>query len=86
METRVLKITSKPTTKEAMQWLGNNYDSIKKWVGNENTHRLGVDIEVWNTEDKQWLTVPQFHFIIKGLKGEFYPCSDDVIHKSYTIE
>lgn len=40
-------------------------------------------IRIFNTEEQQWINCPPGHWVIKGVNGEFYPCSDDVFRQTY---
>lgn len=78
-----------PVTIEAIQWTGVNYEEIREWawVG-PDTEVARLDTEetklmVWNGEEVQWINCPLGHWVIKGIKGEFYPCSDEVFQRTY---
>lgn len=51
------------------------------------TYMLFVDpdivAEVWDELHSTWVGVKKDQWIIKGLKGEFYPCDADVFEQSY---
>jgi len=42
-----------------------------------------MTLRVWNAEERQHIRVPTGHWVIKGLKGEMYPCSEEVFERSY---
>lgn len=43
-------------------------------------------VQVYNFLEDQWLNVPDGHWVIQGLKGEFYPCEAEVFESSYDPE
>lgn len=88
------KYTTKPFTIEAVQWKGWNVSEIKAFVGkNDNDEDAfllpdeiaGVwdDPHVWDYLQKTWVAVNDNDYIIKGMKGEFYPCDADVFEAKY---
>lgn len=52
------------------------------------TYMLFVDpeivAEVWDKLHATWVGVKKDQWIIRGLKGEFYPCDPDVFKASYS--
>lgn len=82
-----MKYRKKPVEIEAIQWTGDNYDEICKFVGKplafsamprDNSHpRMEID----TLEGKMTATVNDY--IIKGVKGEFYPCKPDIFLQTY---
>lgn len=82
----------KPIVIQAQQWLGGDYEWLNKTCGHNwgradaKDYRGDVDDEqvvVYNTEEKCWLHVPVGHWIIRGINGELYPCSNEVFEKTY---
>lgn len=91
----IIKARKKPVIIECVQWTGNNKEEIEKFCGKEckfelDTHAYdaGVAPPRW---DLKIHTLEGDHFslegdyIIKGIKGEFYPCKPDVFAKTYEI-
>lgn len=86
MKNQILKIQNKVTQKEAFQWTGDNEVFVRQFVQNDGlVHMLGNGLQIYNEEEKCWIDVPVNHYIIKGLKGEFYPCSPEVFNRSYKV-
>lgn len=89
------KYQTKPFQIEAVQWTGWNVDEIKKFVGhNLDTGEDGFllpdeiwgewdDPHVWDWIQKTWVAVNTGDYIIKGMKGEFYPCDQEVFNAKY---
>lgn len=42
-------------------------------------------LKVYNDLEEQWLNVPAGHWLVKGLKGEFYPCEPGAMEMKYEI-
>ncbi|MDD5065021.1 MAG: hypothetical protein PHQ35_09740 [Phycisphaerae bacterium] len=79
------KFRKKPVVVEAIQYTGEgNYQEICDFVGDKLT------MEYCYTD--QTLIIPTLEgemkankgdYIIKGIKGEFYPCKPDIFEKTY---
>jgi hypothetical protein len=80
-----MKYISKPVEIEAIQWMGNNYDEIEGFCGG-GLADLDEDgrLIIWDKLQEQWIKANQGDFIIKGIKGEYYPCAEDVFIEKYT--
>lgn len=78
----VKKYKTKPCEIEAIQWNGNNLEEIKRF-----TH-YNIDWDYYNlyvdTLEGR-MTASEGDYIIKGLRGEFYPCKPDVFEKKYEV-
>ena len=75
---------TKPCEIEALEWNGHNLEEIKEFVGDS----LGKGIPHINMKIKTLegeMIASKGDFIIKGLRGEFYPCKPDVFHKKYEL-
>ena len=79
------KWRKKPVVVEAIQWSGNK-TVMADWCVKENTNR-----RVQFNEDKT-LTIETLEgnhianlndYIIKGVKGEIYPCKPDIFEMTY---
>lgn len=79
------KYRKQPIVIEAIQWTGENIREIcnfmqKDGVANINLER-GLAIET--LEGKLDASIGDY--IIKGIKGEFYPCKPEIFESSYSI-
>lgn len=95
---RAARFRKKPVVIEAVQWLGGpeSVDSISEWVqanggkvryyapgeltnkrGEHNFDRIAVE-----TLEGTMLACPG-DWIIRGVKGEFYPCKPDIFEATY---
>lgn len=82
----IISIRKKPVTVQAILWDGLDFDEVREFCKPEyctiNQHGI---LDVYNTSDTQWIRINQGHYIIKGIKGELYPCAPDVLHETYEI-
>ena len=88
-----MKYRKKPVVIEAVQWTGINLEEIKAFVGKDLQYDI-IDTawEVGKGAPHILMTVHTLEgdhectkgdFIIKGVKGEFYPCKPDIFEKTY---
>lgn len=81
----------KPVTIEALKWDGtwDSMDTIKaRWPELQTTH---LDSHPPSRTVRRWgiKTLEGYHqvsvgdYIIKGVKGEFYPCKPDIFELTY---
>ena len=76
----IKKFRKKPIVIEAIQWDGNNHDEIFKW--SSQVYWFNSDyLEVDTKEGRIKASINDW--IIKGIKGEFYPCKPDIFEKTY---
>ena len=77
----IKKYKTKPVVIEAVKWTGSNVDEVrefmsdKKWMLNIG----GLFIKTLEGD----MRADEGDYIIKGLRGEFYPCKPDVFEKKY---
>ena len=75
-----MKYTKKPVTIEAVQWTGKNYDEIRHFLP-YGVRRFDVDGLHINTLEGD-MRADTGDYIIKGVKGEFYPCKPDIFKQT----
>lgn len=84
----------KPVEVEAFQWTGSNAEHIQALTGPDNFYALDEDdranctdpdatATVYDKLHSTWMLVFDGQWIIKGIKGEFYACADDVFRETY---
>ncbi len=67
---------------EALQWTGSNLEELRAFVPESfRDNRIGVAMGIKTLEGV--MTVSEGDYIIKGLKGEFYPCKPDIFALKY---
>ncbi len=77
-----MKFRKKPVVIEAVQWRGDNTDEITNFVTE--------GVYVFDSANNLYInTLEGQHkanindWIIKGVKGEFYPCKPDIFEMTY---
>lgn len=87
----IKKYKAKPCEIEAVQWDGSNQKEIIDFVGESSIYTI------WdNDKDSPYIymvirtlegnmKVSKGDYIIKGLRGEFYPCKPDIFEKKYEL-
>lgn len=93
MNSAIRRFRKKPIEVEAVQWNGNNYHFIREWTGNkfdaladddrENCDDPEATAQVFDSLHSTWVLVYDRDWIIRGVKGEFYPCRDEVFQETY---
>ena len=79
------KYIKKPVTVEAFQFFYNDEEStrlLKEEVGTDNCF-YNCDGKLFLRTLEGALSVRDGDFIIKGIKGEFYSCREDIFYKTY---
>lgn len=77
-----MKFVKIPVTVEAVQYTGSNIKELKDFAGDAIVYREETDIvEVVTLEGN--VVASKDDFIIKGVKGEFYPCKPDIFMMTY---
>lgn len=87
------KYIKKPIEIEAIQWTGFNLEEIKSFVGNQLIYEIfdgawqagmappRVEMKIKTLEGEMQVSVGDY--IIRGVKGEFYPCKPDIFEMTY---
>lgn len=88
-----MKVRKKPIEVEAVQWTGNNVDAMQAFAGENfevvdpiDRHLLedqNATASILDRLHSTWVLVFDNDWIIKGIKGEFYPCNNDVFQETY---
>lgn len=78
----IRKFRKKPIVVEAVQWLGDNQDKIIKFCSQFKCTKPHDDsLLIYTLEGT--MEAKKGDWIIKGVKGEFYPCKTDVFEQTY---
>lgn len=56
---------------------------LKKTSVASSLYDAGFNTCVWISVEEQWVGVAEGQWIIQGVKGEYYPCDDDVFRATY---
>ncbi len=84
-----MKYRKKPVVIEAIQWTGDNWEEIGKFVGQaaslakENGHNILLIDTLESGKNRFQASIGDF--IIKGVKGEFYACKPDIFESTYEL-
>jgi hypothetical protein len=73
-----------PVEIEAIQWTGNNLAEIEEFVVNEGGKQfdtVGDSLFIHTLEGS--MRAKPTDYIIKGVKGEFYPCDESIFKITY---
>lgn len=77
----------KPISVLALLWTGYNFNEVRKFVGSAcelhgSCH--APDLVIHTLEGDHHASVGDY--IIRGVKGEFYPCKPDIFEQIYKID
>jgi hypothetical protein len=76
----VAKFRKKPVVIEAVQWAGDNLSEIQKFYKPES---FLVGDQIWINTLEGTMKADVGDWIIKGIKGEFYPCKPYIFALTY---
>ncbi len=76
-----MKYRKKPIVVDAIQWTGHNTKEAMEFVGTDNIIAYTTYFEIKRIEGN--LKVSEMDWIVKGVKGEFYPCKPDIFKETY---
>ncbi len=78
-----MKFRKKPVTIEAVQWNGANTEECYAFCPPllKETYRANGKLTIPTLEGKMLCDTGDW--IIKGVKGEFYPCKPDIFELTY---
>ena len=84
----IQKFRKKPVVVEAIKWDGSNPHEIDKFVLGEKKKLKGISEGIFITKIiiptlEGDMTAQKGDWIIKGVKGEFYPCKPDIFEATY---
>lgn len=75
-----MKFRKKPVVIDAVQFNGKNFDEIETFVGGDASVK-GSEVIIATLEGAMHCSLGDW--IIKGVKGEFYPCKPDIFAATY---
>lgn len=77
----IQKFRKKPVVIEAVQWTGENYKEIENFVGDKVSHNSNDTLTIQTLEGDHTTLIGDW--VIRGIKGEFYPCKPDIFIATY---
>jgi hypothetical protein len=79
------KFRKKPVEIEAAKWTGKNQGALMQWVermgGRAHWRFDGDDLYIKTLEGE--MHAAKGDWIIRGVKGEYYPCKPDIFESTY---
>lgn len=90
-----MKFRKKPVVIDAVQWTGDNVEEIRNFTNGKIKYEEHIGGSADGNGYPQMyarLTIPTLEgdhlaligdWIIKGIKGEFYPCKKDIFEATY---
>lgn len=88
-----IKIRKKPVVVEAVQWTGDNWEELSTFTGGsflvldeedlQNCEDPEATASVFDKLHSTWVLVYTGQWIVRGVKGEFYPIAEDVLAETY---
>lgn len=85
--TKMAKYKKKPVVVEAIQWTGKNLNDCREFLGNSYFDNSVLnsfnEILIETLEGKMRASVGDY--LIRGIKGEHYPCKPDIFEATYEI-
>jgi hypothetical protein len=79
----IMQWKKKPVIVEAIQFNGVNIKVIKEFAGEDNVLSNHPGTIHWIKTLEGDMMISQGDYIIKGVKGEFYPCKPDIFYATY---
>lgn len=88
-----MKYRKKPVVIEAIQWNEDNLQEVMEFIGSEFKYKSNASyttikftyingvLTIRTLEGD--MKVSKGDYIIKGVKGEFYPCKPDIFQTTY---
>lgn len=89
----IKKFIKKPVEVRAIQWDGNNVKELSDFMGEKLPNGIlkrkfdiygdasNPDLVIFTLEGDHHAAIGDW--IIRGIKGEFYPCKPDIFEKTY---
>lgn len=80
-----MKYRKKPVVIEAIQWNGNNATEIAEFSKGSKRY-IEFEGNICRIETLEGIMTASLNdYIIKGIKGEFYPCKPDIFEQTYDL-
>jgi hypothetical protein len=86
-----MQYRKKPVVIEAMRFTNGNAEEVASWCGGKWEEEDGIAFAKGETQ-LLWLKIPTLEgvmiagtgdWVIRGVKGEFYPCKPDIFDATY---
>lgn len=82
-----MKYIKKPIVIDAIKWTGNNLQEIESFAVDSTKSDIeeGKETYLYIHTLEGFLKASIGDMIIKGIKGEFYPCKPDIFEATYEV-
>lgn len=82
------RATKKPVTIDFILWTGDNAEEVQAFLHDGHPHAAagwvkGEYVDIGTLEGL--MVASKGDYIIKGVKGEFYPCKPDIFALTYDV-
>ena len=77
-----MRYVKKPIPVEAIQWTGDNFNDIYNFVTSKPVVITTFNELIISTLEGE-MKAPIGSWIIRGPKGEYYPCRGDIFEETY---
>ena len=81
-----MKYRKKPVEIDAIQWVSDNIEQVYEMLGDNliiNTDEDKDEVKHFINTLEGKMEMSWGDYIIKGVKGEFYPCKPDIFELTY---
>ena len=81
-----MKYRKKPVEIEAVQWVSDNIEQVYEMLGDNliiNTDKDKDEVKHFINTLEGKMEMSWGDYVIKGVKGEFYPCKPDIFELTY---
>lgn len=76
-----MKYRKRPVVIEAMQLTETNSLEVYNWINTDQASKCGSVVKIETLEGTMTANVGDW--IIRGVKGEYYPCKPDIFEATY---
>lgn len=92
---KVIRFKTKPVEIDAIRFTYESADEVKAFASNPEDETVffnwgyeeGTEGDLWgqvyDVLHDTWINVYPGQWIIRGLKGEYYPCDNETLHAKY---
>ena len=80
-EDEIMKYRKKPVCIDAIKWLGDNIYELNQFMGREGYYIRNDQLYIETLEGTLHAGIGDY--IIRGIKGEYYPCKPDIFYETY---
>lgn len=83
----VVRAVKRPVQVAALQWTGDNYAEVWKWMTPDGASHFApiFDNRLTIHTLEGTMAVNPGDWIVRGVKGEYYPVRDDIFRETYDV-